>query len=174
MKISSTVVPTSVSLYSPEKVGISMEAVGTDFIQMQEKEIQTKWFRSHETETDIFVWYDSQGKTIKQQVIHMGVVVEWNILDGVRTGILFDTEIQPAVKNTQTGEEASEAVSESIQYDNIIQRQCLITALEIVKHSKCIDGDLRANLFRNFSQESIQPDRGGFLNMLLKFILGRK
>jgi hypothetical protein len=168
MKTNTVAVPTSIALYSPERIGISMEVVGTDFVKLQEKEIQTQWFRSHETETDIIIWYDPDGKIIKQQINHMGVVVEWNVLEGVRTGILFDVEIHPATKKTQTEEEATEAVSESVQYDKTPQKQSLFTATEIIKHSKCIGQGLKLSLFKNFSQVSTEPTSNGWLSRVFK------
>src|SRR5690606_33542894 len=115
------------------------------------REIQTRWFRDASSETDVFVWFGQNRQIIKQQVSMMGLIAEWNIVEGVRTGMILESEIS-ARDLQMSGLTPDNTASEVIHFDSSVQQRTLSMAISIIKSSKTIGQDLVQMLLKNFGQ----------------------
>ena len=136
--------------FNPQKVGSQMREIGVDFLRLESSDdIETRWFREPLTETDVFIWFNKNKKIIKQQVSIMGLLIEWNIVEGVRTGMVMESEIlqeQPA--------------SEHIHFDQNIQPNTIETAISVIYGMTCIQKQLQQKLIQNFSQVQVPVLQG--------------
>lgn len=136
----------------PAKVGASLKEVGIDYQEIESREVETRWFRDPISETDVFVWLNKDRRMIKQQVSIMGLLTEWNIMDGVRTGMILESEIssQDLRENGLTPDNGT--TSESIRFDRDPQQRTLDISLAILKNMTCVDSDLKDLMLRQFNQ----------------------
>jgi hypothetical protein len=135
----------------PVKIGASLIEVGVDYQEIESREVQTRWFRGQSSETDVFVWLNKELKMIKQQISFMGLIAEWNILDGVRTGMMMESEIL-SKDLSENGLTADDTASEVIQFDKKIQKRTLDISLSILKNMNCVEPDLKALMIKNYNQ----------------------
>jgi hypothetical protein len=128
------VLPTYLNL---QKIGASLKEVGSDYLKVESREVETKWFRDTSGEIDVFIWFNKEKKIIKQQVCIMGQIAEWNMVEGNKTGMLIEDEINKEdVKDQQTA-------SERIVFDNVVQVSTLLTSISMVKNMDCLEEDLK-------------------------------
>ncbi len=143
------------SLYlDPCKVGAALVEVGVDFQKIDSREIQTRWFRDALSETDVFVWVGQNKKILKQQVSMMGLIAEWNIMDGVKTGMIMESEIS-AKDLQESGLTPDDTASEVIRFDEKVQPRTLGIAISIIENSKTIEPVLIDYMLKNFRQHSL-------------------
>jgi hypothetical protein len=142
---------TSPFFLDPEKVGASLIEVGVDYQEIESREVQTRWFRGQSSETDVFVWMNRDLKMIKQQISVMGLIAEWNILDGVRTGMIMESELS-SKDLTENGLTPDTTASEVIQFDKSTQKRTLDISLSILKNMTCLEPELKALMLKNFNQ----------------------
>jgi hypothetical protein len=48
--------------------------------------VKKRWFRDSDAECDLFVWVDEQGQLKRFQFWHHDALVEWDKLNGLKTG----------------------------------------------------------------------------------------
>jgi hypothetical protein len=142
---------TSPFYLDPVKVGASLIEVGVDYQEIESREVQTRWFRGQASETDVFVWMNSDLKMIKQQISVMGLVAEWNILDGVRTGMILESELH-SKDLMENGLTPDDTASEVIHFDKSTQKRTLEISLSILKNMTCLEPELKALMLKNFNQ----------------------
>lgn len=134
-----------------EKVGASLVEVGIDYQEIETREVETRWFRDPISETEVFVWMNKNRKMIKQQVLVMGLLTEWNILDGVRTGVILESELS-AKDLAQSGLTPDSTASESIHFDKKPQARTLDISISILKNMTCVEPELKELMLRQFNQ----------------------
>lgn len=135
----------------PAKVGASLIEVGVDYQEIESREVQTRWFRGQSSETDVFVWMNRDLKIIKQQISFMGLVAEWNILDGVRTGMILESEMN-SKDLLENGLTPDDTASEVIHFDKNTQKRTLDISMSILKNMTCVETELKALMLKNFNQ----------------------
>lgn len=133
------------------KVGASMIEVGIDYQEIESKQVETRWFRDHSSETDVFIWMNRDRRMIKQQISVMGLVAEWNILDGVRTGVIFESEMS-SMELMENGLTTGDTASEVIHFDKKAQQRTLSAALSILNNMTCLEYDLKKMMIALFEQ----------------------
>lgn len=140
------------AFFNPQEIGRSLKEVAVDIIQTESQNVVSRWFHSGQ-EADLFIWIDEKQNVIKQQVSFYGQIVEWNILEGVRTGFLLEEETkEKGVKG-----------SEIIQYDDAPQLRSLNQAIEVLRHVEALSDQDRNSLLDNF----IQGKHVGLMDPLL-------
>ncbi len=126
------------------EIGMSLKEMGSSVINTTHQKVMSQWFHS-ESDVDIVLWKDERKNIIKQQVNLFGQVIEWNIVEGLKTGFVVETE-SPAEKN---GEKPKPNV---IRYDNSPQRNSIHQAVDIVRYAALLiqtDKDVLINNFLN-------------------------
>jgi hypothetical protein len=124
--------------FNAERIGETLKEVSSDLLQIESREIVGRWFHSPE-EIDLFLWVDEGRKIVKQQLTFFGQVVEWNIIEGTRTGVVIEEE--------KTGEAKA---SETIKFDEEPQSQPLGLAMDLIKHVRALTEDEQKQIITNF------------------------
>lgn len=123
-----------------------------DIIRTENQDIVNRWYHSTQ-DADLFVWLDQEQNIIKQQLSFYGQVIEWNIIDGVRTGCLLEEE-----KNDLMKVDASELV----QFDRAPQSSSVKQALELLECITVLPDEEKRLLIHNFSSQktaaSLSPE----------------
>lgn len=122
----------------PRKVGEALREVALELINVEDQEVQSRWFHS-EFETDLFIWSDLSERIIKQQISFYGQIVEWNFVDGTRTGYVVEDE---------AGAQDIKA-SETVHFDKDRQIATVNMAIQILEHVK-MDSHLKLKLITHF------------------------
>lgn len=137
---------TTPSFFEPSRAGKSLKEVGVDYLKVESKNITSRWFHSNH-DVDLFLWLDEYSQVIKQQVSFCGQIVEWNVLDGLKTGVVIEEEVA-------SGEENKIDQSEMIQFDPRPQKQAITLAVEVIQNIETIEDLIRSHLLTNFGAKS--------------------
>lgn len=111
--------PKRIFYFDPDEIAKGLREMSVDTITTKNHQIKSYWYRSH-TEADLFIWVDNKSSIIKQQFNVYGQVVEWNIIDGIKTGYITEGEtLDGRVLNSQ------------VKYDSNVQVHAVNQALDI-------------------------------------------
>lgn len=136
--------PTPVEVFNAKILGSSLQEVAVEFIKSEGLEIESRWFHSKK-DADFFIWSDHRKNIVKQQVTYYGQVIEWNIIDGLRTGVLVEDE-----KSQQMGS------SPIIQYDLTPQFHTVTQCIQLIHFIPNLLDTTKSQVIYNFTQ-SQQP-----------------
>lgn len=128
--------------FNASDLGKTFREVSVDVIRTESQDIVNRWYHSAK-DADLFVWMDSQQNIIKQQLSFYGQVIEWNVIEGVRTGCVLETE-DPVFADKRRR-------SDIIQFDQKPQASSLSQALELLRNITVLKDDERKLLMNNFS-----------------------
>ncbi|PCI28399.1 hypothetical protein COB52_03715 [Candidatus Kaiserbacteria bacterium] len=123
-----------------DKIGETLQEIAADVIEADSESLVSRWFHSSK-EVDVFFWLDKRNNVIKQQLNFCGQIVEWNILDGIKTGLKIETEGE-----TNNSEE------ETFVYDSKPMKISIAQAISLLKHAHRIKDNERQALIENFRQ----------------------
>ena len=124
--------------YDFKKLGQKLQEISADYIKTERQNIRSRWF--HADHVDLYVWQDENSNIIKQQISFYGLIVEWNLVDGVRTGMVVEEESQDGSRYT----------NEIIRFDEFANSLATGQAIEIIEFTEVIKEDLRKTLIHNF------------------------
>lgn len=127
--------------FNAQDIGESLEEVAIDVIKTESQNITSRWLHSAR-EADLFIWLDERENIIKQQMSFCGQVVEWNILEGVKTGVVLEDESHSG------GVEGSEVV----RFDEDPQQASVKQAIEVLRHVLALTEEDRRTLLANFNK----------------------
>lgn len=128
------------SLLSPQKIGEGLHEISAELVETGAEPLMTRWFRS-EPETDVLYWIDSRKNVIKQQISFYGQVVEWNIIEGIRTGVKVEVEVS-----------GQENPLEGLHYDTAPMRFAVGQAIRVLNSARQIHENERLMLVANFEK----------------------
>ncbi len=131
----------SPQLYQPQEIGKSLIEVGVDLIQSEGRCVLSRWFHSTQ-DVDLFIWQDDRNNIIKQQISMFGQVVEWNIVEGLKTGMI--------VEESDSDSDQKVKGSELIRYDQSPQGSSLKVSIEVLQHVKGLSASDLQCLLHNF------------------------
>ena len=141
--------------FSPEKIGASLTEVDTSVLQTESQKVVSRWFHSPH-DADLFIWIDEKKNLIKHQVAFCGQIVEWNILEGVRTGVVVEQEVEQEVDGP------SMSSSETIRFDLRPQDSAVHMALQLVRRVETLEektrGEILIQLTHRSSFSTMKPD----------------
>ena len=83
---------TNPRLFDPEALGLTFEELAIDVVQGENTEFISRWYRAREADADLVIWSDGSKRIVKQQICIFGQVVEWNPINGTRTGVVIEQE----------------------------------------------------------------------------------
>lgn len=119
--------------FNAKLVAQSLKQVNVDFIKTEYSKVTSKWFHGID-DADVFVWTDERNNIIKQQVAFCGQVVEWNVLDGVKTGVILQEEM------------GEKKMSEIVKFDQVPQKGAIGMAKELLSHLECVEIEVKDEL----------------------------
>jgi hypothetical protein len=128
-----------VYMFNAQDIGASLHEVAADFIKTEDNEIESHWYHSQK-DADLYYWRDNKKNIIKQQVSFLGQIIEWNILDGVRTGVVVEDESS----QTMGG-------SPLVHYDRSPSLSTLRQCLDIITHIPKLPDMEKQQIMDNFS-----------------------
>ncbi len=77
--------------FNAKEIAFGFKKMTVDVIKTTSQEVTGVWFHS-DCDAELYLFKDKNTNIIKQQLIFCGQLVEWNIVEGVRTGALFEEE----------------------------------------------------------------------------------
>lgn len=128
--------------FNAEELGTSLKEVATDVLEGNRHSLITRWFHSAK-DVDLFIWVDDRQRIVKQQLSFFGQVVEWNVVEGLKTGLIVETEREsdaPAIN-----------ASETVRFDARPQRTPVEQALALVSHVSALSDIERQAVADNFN-----------------------
>ena len=126
------------SLLDLREIARTLEGVAVDIIKAGEQSVISHWYHSP-LDCDIYIWTDKKHNLIKHQVSLCGQIVEWNLVEGIKTGYVL-------VKEVENGEG-----KEEICYDPSIQKTSLYQALSVLQLATCFEQDILSVVIENYS-----------------------
>jgi hypothetical protein len=132
--------------FEAAQAGKSLKEVGVDYIQVESQNITSRWFHSAH-DVDLFIWLDEKKNVIKQQISFCGQIVEWNILDGLKTGVVVEEEVEFDSDKVDS--------SEIIRFDLSPQRESIRLAIEVINHIESLEDIFRKDLLSNFNNRTV-------------------
>jgi hypothetical protein len=146
------IIPRSIPpFFNPQKIGGELREVDVSLIQTEDERVVSRWFHGAH-DADLFIWADERNNVIKQQVAFCGQIVEWNVLDGIRTGVVVEQEFSEGQMNS----------SETIYFDSKPQESAINIALDLIKHINSLDEKTREELLHQLKHRpsffTMQPE----------------
>jgi hypothetical protein len=135
---------TGTHFFSGKSIGKSLKEVAVDMIKTESDNLISRWFHS-DMDTDLFTWVDQGQNIIKQQISFNGQVVEWNCLEGIKTGVVVESDMNPVPQD----EAQPKHNSETIMFDANPQPKSVGLALEILQYME-VDAGFHQQLVGNF------------------------
>lgn len=115
--------------FDPKRAGESLVEVSNDVLQTKKHKVASRWFQG-EAGTDLFTWQDLNGNFIKVQLTYCGQIFEWNIVNGVRTGVIVEED---------ASEEVGVKGSEVIQFDDSVVEPTVAMAMDLFKNVAVVE-----------------------------------
>ena len=131
-------------------------------LELESQNVIGRWFHSSD-EADLFLWTDEKKMIVKQQISFYGQVVEWNAVEGTKTGVVIEEEApdQPTIK-----------ASQMIRFDNKPQVQPVGLAVDVVQHISALTKDEQTQIIQNFSRGRSQRTSQKRFARFLKKLFG--
>ena len=138
---------TESTFFSPQKIGESFREVDVNYNGAGAEKLSTRWFHAHEG-SDLYIWTDGRGEIVKQQISLHGLTVEWNILDGLRTGIVLEEEL------SEMSHTSIQKPSERVIWDKASSPTAVSLAVSLLGHIPILELPLCQKLQQNFKSPS--------------------
>jgi hypothetical protein len=129
-----------VKIFNAKELGRSLREVAVEVLQKEDHNIESHWYHSAK-DADMFIWKDQHKNIIKQQVTFYGQLIEWNVLEGVRTGLLIEDEVSQKIGS-----------SPLIRYDSVPQQHGIEQGVDIVSHVQGLTQSDKLKIIENFIQ----------------------
>jgi hypothetical protein len=168
-------------------IGGSIKEMGSDMVKTTHQNVVSHWYHS-DMDADLIIWRDEKQNIIKQQVNLLGQVIEWNIVDGLRTGYVVETEEKnPTPEPPQRESNAGYSGLNEIKFDRHPTPASVTQAIELINFLKCIpDNDKEALAFnlknapkissmepreflKKFGREEPSPVKGFWQKIIRRF-----
>ena len=133
--------------FNGKSIGKSLKEMSVDLVKTETEDVVSRWY--HAPGTDLFTWTDRGHNIIKQQLHFNGQVVEWNCLEGIRTGLIIEADLGLKPTYNAEGKMEKDHVSQSIKFDKNPMGNCVDLALEILENVE-FEKPVRLQLVDNF------------------------
>lgn len=140
----------AVRLFDAKEVGRSLTEVAVDIVKNEDKEVESRWFHSSK-DADFFIWKDHNKNIIKQQLSFCGQLMEWNIIEGIRTGYIIEDASEKAAESVSKKVKSSAL----IRYDAKLQRQTAEQCIDIVGHIPGLKDQDKIQIINNFTNSPV-------------------
>ena len=128
-----------------EKLGLSLKEVASDYIQSEVADVVSRWLHSS-LDVDLFFWVDERSQIIKQQLTFCGQVIEWDYIDGLKTGFIVDEDSKDRSSMKASG-------SELIHFDSQVQWVTVNQGLKVIDSTPALSDKEKQSLISNFTKK---------------------
>jgi hypothetical protein len=141
-------------LFDAETLGLSFQQLAVDVVKGETTDFMSRWFRAKKGEADLVIWTDGEKRIIKHQICFYGQVVDWNPINGTRTGLIIEEEMFLAVEETTLLAPLPHdaEVSETIRFDQILQPPVVAQAIQVLMRIPDLNDADRSSLIFNLRQ----------------------
>ena len=129
--------------FYPKELGRSLKEVAVEYMSLENQDLESRWFHSNK-DADLYVWKDARGNIVKQQMSFLGTIIEWNILEGVRTGYFIEDESSQGIDR-----------SPIIQFDSKPQLLSIEQGVEVISYIDGLSTHDKAQLVNNFTTSPV-------------------
>ncbi len=136
-------------------LGQSLRPISSDVMKTEAHNLVSQWYQS-KYDLNLFIWKDEHGVIIRQQLTFFGVVADWNIMEGARTGAVLEGERSRFV-----------ATSDTIQLDPKPNPLILEQARKITESATVLPDLDRGQCARNWVQAKVRGI-GSFMDFFLR------
>lgn len=126
-----------IGVFDATMLGRSLRPMTTKVVRAGAQEVISSWYHS-DRDVDLFVWKDERSNIIKQQLQFHGQIVEWNIIEGTRTGMLI--------------EEGEQGERPTVLFDQVRQPYTVEQVVEILRAAHEMSEEERRQLIKNFAE----------------------
>jgi len=128
-------------IYSPEAMIKGFARVSSDIVKTPSTELVVKWYRA--SYVDLQIWIDkNQDKVIRQQFSFLGLIVEWNHIQGIKTGYVLDKP-----------EGSSESKGLEVIYDKVFEPKSVAQAIEVLSLANTLPE--KGEIIKNYENSPI-------------------
>lgn len=164
--------------FDPVTLGESLRSISSDVLKTESHDLVSQWYQSR-YDLNLFIWKDENGTIIRQQLSFFGLVADWNIIEGVKTGAVVDGDRPDAVDastvikldakpNPIILEQAREITSRVAAMPDVDRGQC-----EINWYSSKVRGlGTFEDFVHHFKKENDKPT--GLWGRILAWVSGRR
>ncbi len=121
------------SLHILKSMAQKIHFISFDVVQFQDKEMRSHWYQYESL--DLYYFEKTNLDLVKIHINVFGQVVEWNGLDGVRTGVLIE-------------EEKEGQVFEVLQYDSRPNEKAIAQCLLVLENAFQIEPKQREKMIK--------------------------
>jgi hypothetical protein len=127
--------------FDANRLGRSLKEVSSDLLRVEAQDLVGRWFHAND-DIDLFIWTDENKRIVKQQLTFLGQVVEWNIVEGTRTGVIIEEE------GAESGGTHMDA--EMIHFDQTAQPHPLGLAMDLIRNTTALSEPEQKQIIANF------------------------
>lgn len=140
--------------FNSRTIGKSLREVAVDLIKTETEEFVSRWYHSNR-DADLYTWVDQRNNIVKQQISFFGQVVEWNCVEGIKTGVVIESEMGPSTRTPaeiRSGAATQQVMnpSESILFDTKPQKQSVECAVSIIQNLEGLEAEFLKQMVGNF------------------------
>jgi hypothetical protein len=143
----------NIGVFSAEILGKSLKQMPAKTFKAGVQDITTNWYHS-DRDVDLYIWRDERANIIKQQLQFHGQIVEWNIIEGTRTGLVVEGGTDGATVNDPKA---------PVRFDPVRQAYTVEQVIEILRAIQEIAEAERTSLIKNFAESpnfaDLSPDQ---------------
>lgn len=122
----------SFSLEMIKNMAQKIDFVSFDMVKTSQMELRSHWY--HYDHVDLYYFEKQCGEIVKIHISVFGQVIDWNIYDGVQTGLLIEEEV------------CDQSTQELVQYDARPNPSTLAQGFLILENAFNIEARIREEL----------------------------
>lgn len=138
--------------FDARSLGGSFQEVAVDVIRGESTDFVSRWFKAARGDADLTIWVDGEHRIVKHQLSFFGQVVEWNPIQGTRTGFIVEVESAEAMSDSTMEDPELDGVAEIIRFDEKVQISPVAQAIDLLSHVPSLSEKDRASLIYNFRE----------------------
>jgi hypothetical protein len=140
------------AVFDPQSLGASFQELAVDVIETDDLAFISRWFRSNHSDADLLIWCDGESRILKHQLSFFGQVVEWNAIEGTRTGMIVEEEIKGS--GLSDDGELQISTMETIVFDKKVQASAVEQAILLIQSLKPLKGLEKSTLVSQLKYSS--------------------
>lgn len=121
-----------ISYNDPIEQGQTLSEKAVDVHVIDGVEVIARWYHSPH-DADLMLWFDDEGRPARYQLNSSGQIVDWNVDDGVQTGLIVELEVR-------------DEVAETIQFDRETNAATLAVARVVLENGLRIPQTIRREM----------------------------